>query len=583
MQAGRQIVYGGVLVDGTGAPARRADLVIEGDRVAAVLDGGFESNQLESLDAALHDATGKVVTPGFVDVHTHYDGQATWDSALEPSSSHGVTTVVMGNCGVGFAPVRPGAQEWLIQVMEGVEDIPGTALSEGIKWSWQSFPEYLDALDGLRWSVDVGAQIPHGALRAFVMGDAGADEIPASPDDCAAMRDAVREAVEAGAFGVTTSRTRGHLARDGRPVPGTFAQQAELAALFEGLGGKGIFEVAQDGVTMVDRGSTTDELSWMAEYSRQFNTKVSYICLQTDQDPDGWRRALERTSELNDQGADLMAQVAARPFGMLLGAQGNNAFGLRPSYRALNQLEWSDKIGALQNPATRTAILTEADGAPPSSYPFDSLPVFLQMMLHRTFVLDDELDYEPDITKTVAFIAQQRGQTALETFYDLMLQNDGRQLFLLPLFNYANTTHDDIFEMLTHPYSVSSLSDAGAHCNMICDGSIPTYLLSHWARDRRGSKLSLEAAVKMQTNDTAVAFGLGDRGVLSAGRRADLNVIDFQSLALTYPIMTADLPAGGSRLLQGSIGYDLTMVAGKVTRRLGVPTGELPGRLLRAG
>ncbi|MEZ5383381.1 MAG: amidohydrolase family protein [Microthrixaceae bacterium] len=572
------LISGGTLVDGTGAEPRQADVAVKDGAIVAV------GPNLEGEAAETIDATGRLVTPGFVDVHTHYDGQATWDSQLEPSASHGVTTVVTGNCGVGFAPVRPGREDWLIQLMEGVEDIPGAALAEGITWGWERFTDYLDVLEGRNWAMDVGTQIPHGAVRGYVMGDAGARNEPASADDNAAMADHVREAIEAGALGFSTSRTMAHLARDGEPVPGTFAERDELFALGRAVaaGGGGVFEVAQGGLTILDRGTTTDELGWMADLAEETGQPLAFMVLQTDTDPRLYSDVFERFDKLLERGLPLRAQVAARPFGMLIGLQTNHPFTKRPTYAALAQLPLAEQVEQLQRSEVRAAVLAEADGELDPNLPFDGIGPFLQMMLDKLFPMGTPPNYEPLAETSLEALATAAGEDPLAAAYDAMVAGDGKTMFMLPLFNYADGNHDAIREMLLHPGSVSSLGDAGAHCGMICDASIPTYLLTHWARDRsRGAGIDLAQAVHLQTQRTAELYGLGDRGVVTAGKKADLNVIDFDALALGQPELIHDLPAGGRRLVQYATGYDATVVSGVVTRRHDVDTGERPGALIR--
>jgi len=572
------VITGGLVVDGTGDKARVADVAVSDGQIVAVGDLG-DVNAKQTVDAA-----GRIVTPGFVDVHTHYDGQVTWDDKLDPSAGHGVTTVVMGNCGVGFAPVRPGAEDWLIQLMEGVEDIPGTALAEGICWGWESFPEYLDVLDKRELAVDVGTQVAHGAVRAYVMGERGAQNKASTAEENAQMADIVQEALEAGALGVSTSRTVVHRALDGEPVPGTFAAEDELMALGEALrrAGTGLFEVAPAGVAGEDLLAPAKEMEWMQRLSAQSGRPVTYAMLQVDAAPDLWREQMEQSLAAVDAGAQIYPQVAARPFGLLMGLQTHNPFAKRPSFLTLQDLSFEDRVARLKQASTRDAILGEADLAPDPGSLWDGLAALFQMALDRVYPLGDPPDYEPAPETSVAARAERAGRDALAHVYDLMLEDDGMAMFMLPAFNYSEGSHDVIREQLLHPTSVSGLSDGGAHCGMICDASIPTYMLTHWARDRsRGAKLDLEWVVKKQTADTASLFGLGDRGVLRAGMRADINVIDFDGLQLGAPHMAHDLPAGGRRLLQTASGYDATIVAGEITRRKGQDTGARPGRLVR--
>ncbi|WP_409435758.1 N-acyl-D-amino-acid deacylase family protein [Mycobacterium sp. SMC-14] len=579
-------ITGGTVVDGTGEQRYLADVGVRDGRIVAVQRRtGTDDPGLTGAAAETIDATGKVVAPGFVDIHTHYDGQVSWDSLLEPSSGHGVTTVVTGNCGVGFAPVRPGREEWLIKLMEGVEDIPGTALTEGITWGWESYPEYLDKLESQSLAVDVGSQVAHGAIRAYAMGDRGARNEPATPDDIAAMSRLVQEAIEAGALGFSTSRTLAHRAMDGEPVPGTFAAEDELFGLGRAMaaGGQAVFELAPQGAAGEDIVAPKKELEWMQRLGAEIDRPVSFALIQVDADPNLWREQLDISAAAHQAGSALYPQIAARPFGMLLGFPGHHAFTHRPTYRRLKAESSRAELGRrLAEPAVKAAILSEDDLPVDSSVQFDAMFALVQHSLHRIYDLGDPPDYEPTPDRAVAAIAAARGEDPLATLYDLMLEADAGAMLMLPFFNYADGNHDAIREMLTHPAGVLGLSDGGAHCGMICDASYPTYLLTHWARDRhRGDKLPLEYVVRKQCRDTAQLFGLGDRGVIEVGKKADINVIDMDALTLLPARMAYDLPAGGRRLLQGASGYVATIVSGTVTRRNGVDTGARPGRLVR--
>jgi N-acyl-D-amino-acid deacylase len=573
------VIRGGTVVDGTGAASREADVAIDDGRIAAV--GRVAARGREEIDAR-----GCAVTPGFVDVHTHYDGQATWDAELAPSCWHGVTTVVLGNCGVGFAPAAPDRHDWLIGLMEGVEDIPGSALADGIRWSWESFPEYLDALERLPRTMDVGAQIPHGALRAYVMGERGARNEPATAADVAAMARLVREAMDAGAFGFSTSRTIGHRAIDGEPVPGTFAREDELFGIGAALGqaGHGVFEVAEAGVGGMAAGDGTGaaigEMAWMTELARTIRRPVSFLLLQNDAAPDEWRELLRLADEAAGQGAELVPQVASRPFGMLLGHQSRaNPFAARPSYAALAALPLAERVQRLRDPAVKQQILAER---PPKGT--TGLAALLGPRTYpRLFPLGDPPDYEPSPDASIAAIAAREGRDADDVLYDRMLEDDGRALLLFPLLNYSALDAEPIREMMLHPRSVLGLGDGGAHCGIICDASMTTYVLSHWVRDRtRGARIPLELAVRQLTHDPAALYGFADRGVLRPGLKGDVNVIDLDRVGLRAPEMAHDLPAGASRLLQRARGYVATVVAGEVTLREGEPTGARPGRLVRS-
>ena len=576
------VVRGGTVVDGTGSPRRVADVAVSDGVVTEV--GRVEGRGREELDAE-----GLVVAPGWVDIHTHYDGQVSWDAVLEPSSNHGVTTVVAGNCGVGFAPVRPGQEDWLIKLMEGVEDIPGTALTEGITWGWETFGEYLDVIGRRELAVDMGTQIAHGAVRAYAMGERGARNEPATPEDIKAMAALVQEAIEAGALGFSSSRTLAHRAMDGEPVPGTFAAEDELFALGRATaaGGAAVFELAPQGAAGEDIVAPKTELEWMRRLGEEIDCALSFALIQVDADPNLWREQLDLSAAAHQAGSRLFPQVAARPFGMLLGFPGHHAFTHRPTYRRLQAECTREELAErLADPKVRAAILAEEDLPIDPTKLFDGMFMLAQNAANRLYHIGEPPDYEPTDERTVAAIAEQRGVDPLAAMYDLMLEaGDGSPagaMLMYPMFNYSDGNHDAIREMLTHPAGVLGLSDGGAHCSMICDASYPTFLLTHWARDRhRGEKLPLEYVIRKQSHDTAQLYGMSDRGVISVGKKADVNVIDLDALTLHAPKMVYDLPAGGKRLVQGASGYDATIVSGAVTRRHGVDTGARPGRLVR--
>src|SRR5262245_11580697 len=576
------VIRGGTVVDGTGGPPRTADVAVDGARITAV--GDVPGPARQTLDAR-----GLIVTPGFVDVHTHYDGQATWNPHLAPTCWHGVTTLIFGNCGVGFAPVKPDRHAWLIGLMEGVEDIPGAALAAGMRWDWESFPQYLDALARMPRMLDVAAQVPHGALRAYVMGERGAANEPATSDDIATMARLVREALEAGAVGFTTSRTAGHRGVDGRPVPGTFAREDELVGIGNALAtaGHGVFEVAEAGTggdTSGDpRGAAEAEVAWMAHLSASIRRPVSFLVMQTNEDPESWRRLLALAEDAAEQGADLVPQVAARPFGMLAGHQSRvNPFAARPTYRPLAGLPLDERVVRLRDPDVRRRILAERSVG--DAEPGTLSALLGPRMLDRLFPLGDPPDYEPTPDMSVAAIAAREHRDPEAVLYDLMLRHEGRELLFYPVLNYAGCTAEPIREMILHPRSVLGLGDGGAHCGIICDASMPTSMLTHWVRDRRrGPRIPLETAVRALTRDPAALYGLHDRGVLRPGLKADLNLIDLDRLRLRLPEMVFDLPAGARRLVQRAEGYVATFVSGQMIMREGAPTGQLPGRLVRAG
>jgi len=578
-------IVGGTVVDGTGADRYPADIGIKDGKIVEVRRRTNGDGHLAGEAAETIDATDRIVAPGFVDIHTHYDGQVSWDNLLEPSSGHGVTTIVAGNCGVGFAPVRPGSEEWLIKLMEGVEDIPGTALTEGITWGWESYPEYLDVVGKQQFAVDVGSQVAHGAIRAYAMGERGARNEPATPDDIAAMSRLVREAIEAGALGFSTSRTIAHRAMDGEPVPGTYAAEDEVFGLGRAMaaGGQAVFELAPQGAAGEDIVGPKKELEWMRRLGAEIERPLSFALIQVDADPNLWREQLDLSAAAHAAGSQLYPQIAARPFGMLLGFPGHHGFTHRPTYRKLKaECSREELAHRLAEPSVKAAILSEDDLPIDPSLLFDGMFALVRHSLDRIYQLGDPPDYEPTPDRTVAAIARERGEDPMTTLYDLMLEDDAGSMLMLPFFNYADGNHDAIREMLTHPAGVLGLSDGGAHCNLICDASFPTFLLTHWARDRyRGQKLPLEYVVRKQCRDTAQLFGLSDRGTIEVGKKADINVIDWDKLRLHPARMAYDLPAGGQRLVQGASGYSATIVSGTVTRRNGVDTGARPGRLVR--
>jgi N-acyl-D-aspartate/D-glutamate deacylase len=467
--------------------------------------------------------------------------------------------------------------------MEGVEDIPGAALTEGMTWGWETFAEYLDVLDSRHYSVDIATQVAHGAVRTYVMGRRGTDNEAATAEDIEAMRAIVAEALEAGALGFSTSRTLGHRAIDGEPVPGTFANEDELFGIGQALAdaGRGVFELAPS-IFPDDAHDRIAEVEWMGRLSAAIERPVSFATIQTDDAPDLWRRLMDEAAAAEAIGGVVHPQVAARPFGMLIGLQTHHPFGLRPSYREVAGLPLDERVAYLRDPKVRELILAEADLPADPDALFDGMPTFLQMSLPKLFEIGNPPDYEPTPDRSVAAQAEAEGVDPMAKCYDLMLDDDGRALLLFPTFNYAHGNQDDLREMMTHPLTILGLGDGGAHCGMICDASIPTYTLTHWARDRsRGKQLPLEWLIHKQTQQTAELYGLTDRGTLEAGKRADLNVIDHERLTLRVPHLAHDLPAGGRRLLQQADGYDATIVAGTVTRRSSVDTGARPGRLVR--
>lgn len=585
------------IVDGTGARAFEGDVLVEAGRIAAVSRGPLERDRdvarsalaappgaAPDLAARLCtaepiDARGLLLTPGFVDVHTHYDGQATWDEMLAPSCWHGVTTIVMGNCGVGFAPVVPGREQTLIEQMEGVEDIPGTALAEGIEWRWETFPEYLDALGARRFMMDVGTQVPHAALRAYVMGERAGEAEP-SDAELARMAQIVREGIRAGALGVSTSRILAHRTSRGAEVPGTFASERELEALARVLGelGTGVFEVVPRGMDGEVSATSHAEIDWMGRLAKAIGRPLTFSLVQTHTEIDRFRLLLDRAQQLRAEGAPIFPQVANRVTGILMGLQSDeHTFSTRATYRALAHLPLAERVARLRDPATKAKILAEPIGD--YGHPQSAM---VHQGFENLFVLGDRFEMEPTDADRIAVRAQREGRDPAELVYDLLLENEGRAFLMFPFTNYFRGSLDDVHAMLTHPASVWGLGDGGAHCGVACDAGGPTLMLTHWVRDRtRGPRIPLEQAVAMLTSEPAALYGLGDRGRIAPGLRADLNLIDHANLDVLQPEMIFDLPAKGRRLMQRARGYRRTIVAGETTIRDDAATGARPGRLLR--
>jgi len=574
------VIRNGTIVDGTGRSQFKGDVAVTGGMLTQV--GGTVVGE----GAQEIDATGLLVTPGFVDIHTHFDGQITWDEILEPSVSHGVTTIVAGNCGVGFAPVAPERREQLVQLMEGVEDIPGVALTEGMSWDWVTYPDYLDALDKRQWSMDVATQITHGALRVWVMGDRAVGDHTATSEDAAQMASLVTEALEAGALGFSSSRTYAHQAPDGSNVPGTHADADELWAIARAMHefGHAVFEVSPLGVVSSDPEMLIKEFDWMRRMSAEFSIPVLMILNQIPSNIDLYREILDRCLEARSDGALVIPQVSAKSQGLLIGLTSSHAFLRRPTFRKVREESNGDLdalVTRLRDPEVKAAILSEED-LPPSGELYEGISVFAQNGASIIFPMSELIDQEPGHEESIAGLAAAAGVTEMEMMYDRMLDRDGRALMMAGINNYANAGLDGVYDMITHPASVLGVSDAGAHCNLLVDACMPTMVLTHWVRDRsRGPRLSLESAVRMQTLETATVYGLGDRGSLEVGKRADLNVIDFENLHLLHPELVHDLPAGGHRLIQRATGYRFTVVAGVITRKDDHDTGARPGRLVR--
>jgi N-acyl-D-aspartate/D-glutamate deacylase len=564
------VIRGGFVCDGTGEPGFEGDVAVRDGRVVEV------AAKLAGAGREEIDARGQIVTPGFVDIHTHYDGQVTWDQRLQPSSWHGVTTAVMGNCGVGFAPVRPGDHDRLIELMEGVEDIPGTALHEGLTWGWESFGEYLDVLAGRRLDMDVAAQVPHAALRVYVMGERACRLEPANAGDIAQMRALTADAIRAGAVGVTTSRTINHRTVTGDPIPSLKAEEDELAGLFQGVGdaGAGVIELISD----FEPDSRASEFDMIVRAANAGGRPISFSLMQSHSDPGDWRELLDRLEAARAGGLEMKAQVAARAVGALISLQSsNNPFVKTAAFQALARLPRAELLRALHDPAQRARILEEAKQFLPSlaarSHDFDAV----------YFQDSAEFDYTPGADKSVAVRARANGRTPAELMYDHLLTRDGTAFLTFFARNYADRRMDVVREMIAHPHTLLGLGDGGAHVGIILDASFPTFLLAYWGRDAGAGKFDLPYLVKRQTLDNARALGFHDRGRIAPGLKADLNVIDLDRLSLGPAVLTADLPAGGQRLLQRTRGYTATIVAGEVTYRDSEATGALPGRLVRGG
>ncbi len=566
------VIRGGTIVDGTGKPGYTGDVALEGGKIASV--GGKAGPGKREIDA-----NGLLITPGWVDVHTHYDGQATWDPVLAPSSWHGVTTIMFGNCGVGFAPVRNEDHTSLIGLMESIEEIPGVALAEGLKWNWETFPQYLDALDQMPRAIDIAAQIPHHPLRVYVMGDRAINREAATADDIAAMRDAVRAGLEAGAFGFTTSRTNSHKTPQGEMVPGRYSEVQELLGIgsaFKGLN-YGAFGVNSD------FDDEKVELEWMTKLGQDTGRPVWFLLTDRPNDAVRWKRLMAGVHKARSQGAMVTAQIAGRPVGVMLGIDtALNPFSIRESYQALLKLPAEERIKRMQDPAFRAQVLSEA----PAPHLLRRLSQFRQYITtgwDRMFPMGDPPNYEPEASESIAAIAARSNHSPDEVAYDYLATGADKFLYF-PIVGYNESNHDIIRMMLTDDATILGLSDGGAHCSSIVDASVPSWMLIHWARDRtRGEKLPLELMVKRQTSETANFFGFHDRGVLAVGKKADVNVIDYDGLRLHIPEVRYDLPMGGRRLVQRVDGYRNTFVSGVCTFENGQYTGATPGRLVRAG
>jgi len=570
------IIRGGTIVDGSGADRFTGDVAVKDGLIVGV--GTVHGDAKREIDA-----TGKVVAPGFVDIHTHYDGQATWDQEMAPSSWHGVTTVVMGNCGVGFAPAKPDRHEWLISLMEGVEDIPGTALAEGITWDWETFPEYLDALEKLPRAVDVGTHVPHGAVRAYVLGDREQPGAVPTEDDVEKMSAIVEDGVRAGALGFSTSRTVLHKSVDGELVPGTTATPEELVAIGKAMGrakdagGHAVFEMASD----LQR--DWNEFEWMGKLSREAGIPVTFAALESIAKEMPLAEQIESMRAENDNGANIVAQIALRGNGIIMAWQGTvNPFVYRPSWQAIADLSWEEQKAKLLDPAFKKQLLGEANDYSEAPTDIVGVVAVITQGWALQYEMDPDFDYEPDATASVNARAEAAGVSPQEYAYNMMCADDGTGFIYLPILNYAEGNLDFLHPLQHADDTVNSLSDGGAHCGTICDAASPTFMLEHWVKNRsRGARITLENAIKRQCRDTAVLYGLDDRGLIAPGYLADINIIDMGELKLGKPWLAFDLPAGGKRLLQKATGYVATIKSGEITFENGTWTGEAPGGLIR--
>ena len=559
------VIRNGTIIDGTGGDPYDADLAITDGRISAI--GGTIAMAVPGAVEEI-DARGKLVTPGFVDVHTHYDAQVTWSDRLSPSSWNGVTTILMGNCGVGFAPCLPERRDMLVELMEGVEDIPEVVLTAGLPWNWQTFPEFLDALDARQYDLDVCTQVPHSALRVHVMGQRGADREPANQADRTEMARLAAEGIAAGALGFSTSRTLAHKTLDGRHIPTLRAEESELATIANALG-SGWVQVISDFEDL------DQEFAMLRRLSIDSGRRMTISLLQREQRPDAWKTILGHIHAANDAGAHIVGQVMARPVGVMIGFEiSQNPFMDRPSWKAIAHLPFAEKLPHLQNPEFRARLLAEETTDPALKHRLNTWA--------KIFPLGASPDYEPAPETSVAATAARQGRTPEEVAYDLLMERDGRNVLYRPIINYAAGDLEAVKTMMQDPHTIMGLGDGGAHVSIICDASAPTTMISHWTRDRtRGERLPVEWVIKRLSADNAAALGLSDRGTLKVGLKADLNIIDHSRIRAHAPEVRYDLPAGGRRLVQTTEGYDATIVSGTIVQRNGTATGNLPGRLVR--
>lgn len=567
------VIRRGTIVDGTGAPAFVGDIAIDGDKITSV--GGTVGPGKKE-----YDAKSKLVTPGWVDVHTHYDGQATWDPLLAPSSAHGVTTILFGNCGVGFAPCRPEDRNVLVDLMEGVEDIPGIVLNEGLKWDWESFPEFLDALERQERVIDVAAQVPHHPLRVYVMGERAIRFEDATPEDIEQMRALTEEGLKAGAFGFTTSRTESHRTTQGDRVPARYAKPDELIGI-----GRAFKEIEHGAFGMLnDFENEAAEFEWITEIGNETDCPLWFLLTSRYSDTERVPRLMKQVHAARDNGANVTAQVANRAVGVILGLSTSlTPFSGRPSFAALNDLAHVDRVAKLKEPALKAKILGEAN----SDELLNKLPPLqraIAVRWDRMYVMDDPPQYEPPEETNVETAAKLAGKSPQNFVYDFLVQDDGKGMILFPVTNFHNGDLEPVYEVMQDPATIIGLGDGGAHCSQICDASMPTFMLTHWTRDRtKGGKFPVEWAVRRLTSETADFFGFKDRGRLQPGLKADVNIIDYDNLTIRRPEVVFDLPTGGRRLIQEAEGYNVTICSGVPVFENGEHTGALPGKLVRAG
>ncbi len=579
------LLKNGTLVDGTGAPSRRANVGIANGKIVAI-------GEVDEPAARTIDCEGHLITPGFVDVHSHYDGQASWDGEMLPSSAHGVTTAVMGNCGVGFAPCRPSDRERLIALFEGVEDIPGSALTEGITWKWETFGEYLDYVDSRPRTMDVAAYLTHDALRVYVMGERATAEKQPTPEDLAAMATLVKEAMRDGAIGFSTGRTDNHRAIDGSHTPASEASEEELTVLARAMAstGRGVLQAVSD--FDMERGADRFDGEWdvIERFGAAAEGRTLWVSwMQRDLIPTQWMDIRRRAEEANAKGVQVRLQAAPRGIGVLLGLEATfHPFVGFPSYKAIAHLPLAERVRHMRDPEFRTRILGEksdkiaGDGSPVPPLA-DRLIAMIDMVSMRMFPLGETPSYEPGPTESLGARALSRGIKPLEAIYDALLEQEGKALLYFPVFNYTGMNLDVVEQMLHHPLAIPGLADGGAHCGTICDASMPTYFLMHWARDRAKGRFTVEEAIRKLSGLPAEMMGFTDRGTIELGKKADLNVIDFERLSLAPPHLVADLPAGGRRFLQEARGYRATVVSGVVVAEHDQLTGARPGRVVRVG